>query len=137
MKTILKIAGICLLLISCAQQEEVASPQSTLEQPGVFNGTEGGPIDLALAQSWQQNWKQAHPDQVQNIFYGRDILQELLAKEGAMGIRFYPGYDVEGKLHLLLYSTDKNGDNLISGSLQVANFGLMCPPSCGGNETIE
>ena len=132
MKTILKIAGICLLLTSCAQQEEIATPQNTLNQPGIFNGTEGGPMDLAVAQSWEHNWQKTHPNQPNALFYGREILEELLAKEGAMGIRFYPGYDEEGRLHLLLYSTDKNGNNLMDGGLQVANFGYLCPPSCGG-----
>ena len=118
-----------LLLFSCSQQEELAAPQSVDPQPGVFNGTEGGPIDLAIARSWQKNWQTAHPEQPKGLFYGREILLELLAKEGSMGIRFDPGYDEEGKLHLLLYSTDKNGNNLLEGSIQVVNDADECPPN--------
>lgn len=137
MKIYLGVLTICLLLFSCSQQEELASPQSTPETPGVFNGAEGGPIDLAVAQSWQKSWKQAHPEQVQALFYGRETLEKLLDKEGAMGIRFYPGYDAEGKLHLLLYSTDKNGNNILSGSFEVMNDGKHCPPDCPPSPDLQ
>ena len=132
MKTILKIAGICLLLISCAQQEEVATPQNTLNQPGIFNGTEGGPMDLAVAQSWEQNWQKAHPDLPKGLFFGREILETMLAQKGTVGLRFYPGYDEEGKLHLMMYSTDKDGNDILTEPIQASQYSTPCPPLCGG-----
>lgn len=129
----LTIVFVCILLVSCtAQEEPELSQREVSSQPGVFNGTEGGPIDLAVAQSWQENWKVAQPDQPEGLFFGRQILEEMLAKEGAVGIRFYPGIDQEGKLHLLMYGTDKNGNSILTGAVQAANFSIDCPPVCSG-----
>ena len=123
---------MALLMAACTQQEELASPQAALEQPGVFKGTEGGPIDLALAHNWQQNWQKAHPELPRGLFFGREILETMLAQKGTVGLRFYPGYDEEGKLHLMMYSTDKNGNNILSDLTLVSNYSVPCPPNCPG-----
>ena len=133
MKALLISAACVLLMASCTPQDEaaVSEPQS-IERPGVFNGTEGGPMDLAVAQSWEQNWQKAHPNQPKGLFYGKETINAMLNQQGAVGIRFYPGYDEEGKLHLMMYSTDKNGNDILTEPIQVSQIATPCPPFCGG-----
>ena len=133
MKALLISAACVLLMVSCTPQDEaaVSEPQS-IERPGVFNGTEGGPMDLAVAQSWEQNWQKTHPDLPRGLFFGREILETMLAQKGTVGLRFYPGYDEEGKLHLMMYSTDKDGNDILTEPIQASQYSTPCPPLCGG-----
>ncbi|HAL82080.1 MAG TPA: hypothetical protein DCO83_07475 [Mucilaginibacter sp.] len=54
-----------------------------------LTGKEGGEFDLDLAASWTKNYRDKHPGETVSHFFGKDILQKILAQEGCQGIRFY------------------------------------------------
>jgi hypothetical protein len=58
-----------------------------------ITGKEGRPIDLELAASWTKNYRDKHPGELLSQFFGKEILQNILAQEGCQGIRFYYAHD--------------------------------------------
>ncbi|WP_187263322.1 hypothetical protein [Pontibacter beigongshangensis] len=96
----------------------------------VFNGNEGGEIDLATAQAWTQNYRDMHKneDVVKAHFFGREVLQRLLAQDGCMGARMYYGIDDSGKKQLILIGVDADGNDQEDGI--VLDKSSSCPPYC-------
>jgi hypothetical protein len=61
----------------------------TLQNEIHLTGKEGGEFDLNVAASWTQNYRHKHPGETISHFFGKEILQKILAQEGCQGIRFY------------------------------------------------
>jgi hypothetical protein len=59
----------------------------------VLTGQEGGEFDLDMAASWTKNYRDKHPGETLSQFFGKDILQAILAQENCLGIRFYYAFD--------------------------------------------
>ena len=55
----------------------------------VFTGKESDFIDLDTAAQWTRNQRQAYPNQVRAHFFGRVILEALLAQPHCVGLRIY------------------------------------------------
>jgi hypothetical protein len=56
-----------------------------------FTGNEGAPIDPQKAGQWNQNYRDAYPEQVNSYFAGREILEQILNQPSCKGIRLYFG----------------------------------------------
>lgn len=99
-----------------------------------FDGTEGAPIDKATAAKWTRNYRQgAQPDPVQKAvikghFFGREILEKILAQEGCMGIRMYHARDERGQRQLVLVGATDDGNDMLEGT--IADGSKFCPPDC-------
>ena len=92
-----------------------------------FNGTEGEAISLETGATYTKNYRDENPTGVQSAFYGRDLLEALLAQPGSMGIRVYYGLNEDGIQELVLVSADADeNDNL---NLNV-DKSIKCPPRC-------
>ena len=113
--------------------------ETTPNQP-VFTGKEGGEIDHETAISWTKNHRDKHPGEVISHFYGKEILQKLLAQEGCAGLRFYHAYDHHGKKQLVIVGTGHDGNDLIDKSAghMMADSAVSCPgdPKCGMTATL-
>ena len=96
----------------------------------VFDGSEGGEIDLETAKAWTQNYRarQSGTDAVKSHFFGREVLQKLLDQEGCMGTRMYYGVDESGKRQLILIGADASGNDQEDGI--ILDKSTTCPPVC-------
>ncbi|MFT2009589.1 hypothetical protein ACMA1I_12995 [Pontibacter sp. 13R65] len=102
----------------------------------VFNGNEGGEIDLATAKAWIGNYseKLMESDVVKAHFFGKEVLQRLLAQEGCMGARMYYGIDHDGQKQLILVGVDAYGKDLEEGI--ILDKSSPCPPYCSVGTTL-
>ena len=102
-----------------------------------LTGKEGGEFDLDLAASWTKNYRDKHPGETVSHFFGKDILQKILAQEGCQGIRFYYAHskplsawqrsmvslsnfltkvagNIEGEKHLIIVGAGSDGNDQIN-----------------------
>ncbi|TAE89020.1 MAG: hypothetical protein EAY81_02545 [Bacteroidetes bacterium] len=100
-----------------------------------FNGNEGAPIDLALAAQWTANYRTNNPSGIRAHFFGRDILEKILAQEGCMGIRMYYALNDEGEQQLVLVGADAGEKDQTNGT--VADFSSVCPNNCDPNSALN
>lgn len=100
-----------------------------------FNGTEGASISLSTAGEWTENYRNANPNGVKAIFFGKDILTNILNQDNCLGIRIYFAHDDEGNQRLVLVGADAAEDDLIYGV--VADYGSPCPASCSANNLLN
>jgi hypothetical protein len=80
-----------------------------------ITGREGSPIDLELAASWTKHYRDRHPEETISQFFGKEILENILAQPGCLGIRFYYAYDEPhgGKKHLIIAGAMADGTDQI------------------------
>lgn len=92
-----------------------------------LNGTEGEIITLAEGAAMTKQWRNSNPNG-NAVFYGKDILNQLLKQSGCVGIRFHFAIDSDGKNTLVLTGVDANENDLLS---LIADKGIGCPIQCG------
>lgn len=92
-----------------------------------FNGTEGGQISLEQGSALTTAYRRENPNKIIARFFGRDILERILAQENCMGIRMYYGIDENGVNELVIVGADQNENDLID---LVADISSPCPHAC-------
>lgn len=156
----LTIATIFACLLSCTEQDDVAtsrSPEGQLaqstslggnrsirgrQQTNPFDGSAGDPISLELAKTWTANYRSKNPDQLKGHYFGFEIIQRLLNETNCSGIRIYYGIDETGQQKLLLVGVDADGNDLLpsleqeldNGGNIVVDYSYPCPDYCPGKE---
>ncbi|MCR9171936.1 MAG: hypothetical protein NXI10_05560 [bacterium] len=93
-----------------------------------FDGTEGGQITLEQGADLTANYRAANPNERLGNFYGKEILEELLAQEGCKGIRMYYGQDADGNKELVLVGADSDENDILD---LVVDLSQPCPNRCG------
>lgn len=93
-----------------------------------FNGKEGGAITLATGSAMTAEYRRQNSGQTKGHFFGRDILEALLAQDDCMGIRIYYGLDPDGVKELVLVGANSNEDDILD---LVADLSRPCPNHCG------
>jgi hypothetical protein len=73
----------------------------------------------------------AASDAVIAQYFGKDIVDKILAQPGCVGVRMYYGKHANGKPGIIIMGVDKNGKDMVSGVLALPT-GWPCPPTCGG-----
>ena len=101
-----------------------------------FNRHAGGAIELEIAAVWTQNHREKHPGEVISHYFGRHILEDILAQDGCVGIRFYHAYDHDGKKHLVICGVQEDGNDQGQNHAQplvykTGDQSLPCPGSPG------
>lgn len=99
-----------------------------------FDGSEGGLISLDSASAMTAAYRSANRDGILAHFFGKDILEELLAQEGCMGIRMYYGIDEEGVQQLVIVGADANENDMLE---KVADLSSPCPTLCGNPNKLN
>jgi len=99
-----------------------------------FNGTEGGAIPLEDAANLTSKYRSKNPNARRAHFFGKDILNQLLEIDGAMGIRMYHGIDEEGKKELVLVAADADENDILE---LVVDLNRPCPSFCGQNNVLN
>ncbi|MFT5820885.1 MAG: hypothetical protein ACI8ZM_002133 [Crocinitomix sp.] len=93
-----------------------------------FDGTEGSQITLAEAAAMTLNHRMASPNDRLGNFMGKDIINDILAQSGCVGIRTYHGLDTSGNREIILVGVDANQNDMISGV--IADRSFPCPSAC-------
>ena len=158
-KTILLV--ILLLTISCEDNDDITNEtkdvanfkksSSDLQRttsyhlPGElgetprYDGSDSGPIDLALANSWIQNFqgKVSSRDEIRSHYFGRNVIDNILSQQDCRGIRIYYALKDTGEKVLIISGVDSHGNTLMPSSQTVtagenilADYSWPCPNFC-------
>ena len=107
------------------------SQSATAEETARFTGNENHDITLIEAQDMIHHFQLENEDQeVQGGYFGKAAILRVLNQDGAVGIRYYFGYNEAGQPNLILVGVDKAGNDMVKGEL--AERALPCPPLCDG-----
>jgi len=93
-----------------------------------FNGREGGEISLEDAKALTAKYREENPGATKGHFFGKDILNQILAQEDCVGIRMYYGVDAESNKELVIVGVKANEDDMTG---LVADLSKPCPTMCG------
>lgn len=99
----------------------------------------GAPIPGADARRWARAYQRLHPGALRSVFFGRDVLERLLARPGCEGVSIRRANDDAGREVLVLFPLDVEGGDLpgegaVDGDLrgEVPPFAVdasnPCPP---------
>ncbi|MBL7856294.1 MAG: hypothetical protein JNM57_01295 [Cyclobacteriaceae bacterium] len=104
-----------------------------------FTGNEGDPIDYQVARKWVANYQAKENGGNVAHFFGYEIIKDILALEGSMGIRMYYALDDQGQRQIILVGVDENGENITpsengrkAGEGVVVDASYPCPSYCSG-----
>jgi hypothetical protein len=62
-------------------------------------------------------------------YFGKDIVDKILAQPGCVGVRMYYGKHANGKAGVIILGVDKYGKDISTGVLAMPSW--LCPPYCG------
>lgn len=99
-----------------------------------FDGSEGGEISLSEGAAMTQNYRQANPRSRKAHFFGKDILNEILAQNGCKGIRCYYGINSSGEKELILVGADGSENDLTN---LVVDLSSPCPNLCDQDSPLN
>jgi len=71
----------------------------------------------------------AASDAVIAQYFGKNIVDKILAQPGCVGVRMYYGKHTNGKPCVLILGADKYGKDMVRGVLAMPT--MYCPPLCG------
>lgn len=99
-----------------------------------FNGSEGGEISLNTASAMTKLYREENPNTTRAHFFGKDIINRILAQENCMGIRIYYGIAENGVKELILVGADADENDMLD---LVADLSMPCPPTCSPNNALN
>ena len=102
-----------------------------------FTGDEGASINAAIAGDWTRRYRTKNPGDTQGHFFGRVILEQLLAESGSKGIRFYHGLDANGQRQVLAVAADGEKNDMLGKACIVANDSVPCPSACSDSNALN
>jgi hypothetical protein len=98
-----------------------------------FNGTEGEIITLAEGAAMTKQWRRTNTNG-NAVYYGKNIINQLLGQPGVVGIRFHFAIDSSGKNTLVLTGVDANENDVLA---LIADKGIWCPNVCGNRNGLN
>ena len=88
-------------------------------------------IPLAAAEALTRRYREhAGAGAQRATMFPRDVFEALLAQPGCAGIRIYNGQAEDRTAASVLVGVNAEGNDMTSGAL--FEWGLPCPPYCGG-----
>ena len=104
----------------------------------LYDGSDAGPLDLNLAKSWVAKFKgSVGPDEIPSRYFGRDVIDQILAQQGCTGLRIYYAINDGGEKVLIISGVDSTGTDmlpvsptLVAGESTLADASYPCPPYC-------
>jgi len=103
-----------------------------------YDGTDGGPIDLTTARQWVKNFRATIPPaEVRSHYFGRDIVDTILAQPGCTGLRIYYAINDKKEKEIIISGADDTGEDMLpgegaegSGGNTLADASYPCPSVC-------
>ena len=99
-----------------------------------FNGSEGGEISLNTASAMTKLYREEYPNTTRAHFFGKDIIDRILAQDNCVGIRMYYGISEIGSKELVLVGVDAEENDILE---LVADISSPCPPTCSPNNALN
>lgn len=99
-----------------------------------FTGNEAERFPLETAAAWTANYRKSNPNGIKAHFFGKNIINEILAQPGCVGIRCYYAMDEKGVQQMIMVGADKDENDMYNGI--VAEVSAPCPPFCGGGSPL-
>ena len=134
--------------LNTASSQLVPPPAKSTVGDYTFTGKESDPIALETAKAWAGNYRKKNPGEREGHFFGFEILNQILAQKGCMGIRAYYAIDEKGQKQLLLVGVDAKGENILPTSMKlnpgtktqadaiVADASFPCPSMCADGTSL-
>ena len=99
----------------------------------MFTGKEPHEIPAEQAKAYVRKWREKAPKgRMRGGFFGREVLEKILAQPGCVGFRIYHATHAKGHDTFVIVGADADGRDLWSGS--IAEEAIPCPPSCPPEE---
>jgi len=119
--------------------------------PNVLTGREGEPFDLELSAIWTKNYRDRHPGETISHFFGKEIIEKIMAQEGCLGIRIYYANNkpingwqramvaasnfmlkvignIDGEKHIIITGATSNGNDMLHTTAKPSPaIGLLTP----------
>jgi len=73
----------------------------------------GEEVGLELGTQMVKSYQQANPSDVRSYLIGRNIIDQILAQPGCVGIKFYNAYNENGGKTLVYLGVDQNGTSIV------------------------
>ena len=102
-----------------------------------FDGTEGSTVELETAAGWTENYRDNNQGETQGHFFGKDILEDILAQSQCKGIRIYYGENSGGDKKLILVGAIANENDQIASGDVIADHSVLCPTQCGSSNDLN
>ena len=99
----------------------------------MFNGKEGSLIPLRTAETLVDDYRALYPSKIKGAFFGKKIINELLAQEGAMGIRIYLG-DEDENFKYVVVAADGSENDILD---KIADMAVPCPSRCSNTGGLK
>lgn len=81
-----------------------------------LTATVGEEIGLELGAQFISSYQKANPTDVASYYVGRNILEQVLAQPGCVGMRFYNAYNEAGEKTLVYVGVSAQGADMLSVS---------------------
>src|SRR5687767_8236582 len=82
------------------------------------------------------NYRKAHPNDVNGYMIGKEILNQILAQPGCAGIQFYNAINEVGQKTLVYVGLDQNGKQLVNYSVVTADAQIQMQKGIVGDRSI-
>lgn len=84
----------------------------------------GEEISHELAADFIKAYEKAYPGEKRGYHLGRNIIDQILAQPGCVGMRFYYGLNEDGRKTLVYVGTDAYGKDLVKRTVVMSNGDL-------------
>lgn len=92
-------------------------------------------MDPQDAAQMTADYRSMHQGQTKAVFFGKDLLQEMLEQEDCMGIRVYFAMDQNGDLTQVLVGAMADETDMTNGC--IVSLGFRCPVYCDSGSALN
>lgn len=96
-----------------------------IEQNRSFSPTVGENIGYEKGAVMVKRWYDANPNDVLSHFVGRDIIEQILAQPGCVGIRIFGALNELGIRQPVMVGVDANGKNILNYNVVNADGSIV------------
>jgi hypothetical protein len=101
-----------------------------------FDGTEGDSITLTEAAAMTARYRNSTTaGPIRAHFFGKDIINTILAQTDCMGIKIYYGQDSNYNQELVIVGVTSSETDMTSGT--IADRSLPCPNYCDSSSSLN
>jgi hypothetical protein len=105
-----------------------------------FDGNEDHRIKFEDAAALTKRYRDNNPaSAIKGGFFGRKAIEQILAQDECVGIRYYHGQDASGRPVIVLVGADKDENDQVdvtSGHV-CREMAIPCPTQCGSNNMLN